>query len=174
MAAAAGRTGHGGRGPPAQGPSRSPAWVPARVAGGPGGGHRGLGAYGRRAGVLALADAGRVKRHSSYAMCGAGSALGARAANTVRTATRQDGHALDGSQRPERVGWERLPMRRVVGLVAKSKAREERQSPFFTFSVSSAILGQNYAGCRSTLPGLPFGFPFKLYFEFKYRLAEFP
>ena len=80
-----------GRGAAAQGPSRSrsPAWVP--VAGRwsvPGGG---LGAYGQRAGVLALADAGRMKGHSCYAMCGAGAALGELAANTVLTATRQDG-----------------------------------------------------------------------------------
>ena len=34
-------------------------------------------------------------------MCGASAALGERAANTVLTATRQDGQALDGSQRPE-------------------------------------------------------------------------
>ena len=45
-----------------------------------------------------------MKGHSCYAMCGAGAALGARAENTVLTATRQDGQALDGSQRPERVG----------------------------------------------------------------------
>ena len=67
---------------------------------GPGGG---LGAYGRRAGVLALAGARRMKGHSCYAMCGAVAALGERSANTVRTATRQDGQALDGSQRPEGV-----------------------------------------------------------------------
>ena len=44
------------------------------------------------------------KGHSCYAMCGAGAAVGERAANTVRTDTRQDGQTLDGSQRPERVG----------------------------------------------------------------------
>ena len=53
--------------------------------------------------MLALAGARRMKGHSCYAMCGAGAAPGERAANTVRTDTRQDGQTLDGSQRPERV-----------------------------------------------------------------------
>ena len=44
-----------------------------------------------------------MKGHSCYAMCGAGAALGERAANTGRTDTKQDGQTLDGSQRPERV-----------------------------------------------------------------------
>ena len=84
-----------GEGPPAQGPSRSrsPAWVP--VAGrwsAPGGWAKCLRTASGSAGpLLALADAGRMKGHSCYAICGAGAALGARAANSVRTATRQDG-----------------------------------------------------------------------------------
>ena len=106
MAAAAGRTGQGGRGrlrraPPAPVPPRGPRW---QAIGRPRGGG-GLGAYGRRAGVLALAGAGRMKGHSCYAMYRAGAALGERTANRVLTDTRQDGHTrtLDGSQRPERV-----------------------------------------------------------------------
>ena len=63
---------------------RSPAWAPpprGQAVGLPRGG--GLGAIGRRAGVWALTGAGRMKGHSCCAMCGAGTALGERAANTM-------------------------------------------------------------------------------------------
>ena len=66
-----------------------------------------------------------MKGHSCYAMCGAGAALGERAANTVWTDTRQDGQALGGSQRPKRV--ERLPKRRNLSKQSVNHGQFDRK-----------------------------------------------